>query len=84
MRFTALAVISIISLSVGIAIAIFEAKAGYGYWDACVLNSVHAINWRPIPQIGWQRVTGAGIAICSAGAEHDDYRRQLDVSQENA
>src|SRR5215475_175630 len=41
--------------------------------DACVLNSVHAINWRPIPQIDWQRVTGAGIAICSAGAEHDDY-----------
>jgi O-antigen/teichoic acid export membrane protein len=32
MRFTALAVISVISLTVGAAIAIFGAKAGYGYW----------------------------------------------------
>jgi O-antigen/teichoic acid export membrane protein len=32
MRFTALAVISVISLSIGTAIAIFGAKAGYGYW----------------------------------------------------
>jgi O-antigen/teichoic acid export membrane protein len=32
MRFTALAVISVVSLVVGTAIAIFGAKAGYGYW----------------------------------------------------
>jgi PST family polysaccharide transporter len=32
MRFTALAVISVISLSFGTAIAILGAKAGYGYW----------------------------------------------------
>jgi O-antigen/teichoic acid export membrane protein len=32
MRFTALAVISVISLSVGTVIAILGAKAGYGYW----------------------------------------------------
>jgi PST family polysaccharide transporter len=32
MRFTALAVISVVSLTVGTAIAIYGAKAGYGYW----------------------------------------------------
>ena len=32
MRFTALAVINVVSLTVGIAIAIYGAKAGYGYW----------------------------------------------------
>ena len=32
MRFTALAVISVVSLTVGIAVAIYGAKAGYGYW----------------------------------------------------
>ncbi len=32
MRFTALAVISVVSLMVGTAIAISGAKAGYGYW----------------------------------------------------
>src|SRR6516164_3200800 len=32
MRFTALAVISVVSLVVGTAIAIFGAKTGYGYW----------------------------------------------------
>jgi PST family polysaccharide transporter len=32
MRFTALALISVISLSVGTAIAILGARAGYGYW----------------------------------------------------
>ena len=32
MRFTALAVINVVSLAVGIAIAIYGAKAGYGYW----------------------------------------------------
>jgi PST family polysaccharide transporter len=32
MRFTALAVINIVSLTGGIAIAIYGAKAGYGYW----------------------------------------------------
>ena len=37
-------------------------------------------------EIDWQRGTGAGIAVRSAGAEHDDRRRQRDshdVSQEN-
>jgi O-antigen/teichoic acid export membrane protein len=32
MRFTALAVINVVSLTVGTAIAIYGAKAGYGYW----------------------------------------------------
>ena len=32
MRFTALAVINVVSLTGGIAIAIYGAKAGYGYW----------------------------------------------------
>ena len=32
MRFTTLAVINVVSLAVGIAIAIYGAKAGYGYW----------------------------------------------------
>jgi PST family polysaccharide transporter len=32
MRFTALAVIGVVSLTVGIAIAIYGASAGYGYW----------------------------------------------------
>jgi PST family polysaccharide transporter len=32
MRFTALAVISVVALTVGTAIAIYGAKAGYGYW----------------------------------------------------
>jgi O-antigen/teichoic acid export membrane protein len=32
MRFTTLAVISVLSLTVGIAIAVGGAKAGYGYW----------------------------------------------------
>jgi len=32
MRFTALAVINVVALAFGIAIAIFGAKAGYGYW----------------------------------------------------
>ena len=29
-------------------------------------------------EIDWQRGTGAGIAVRSAGAEHDDRRRQRD------
>jgi len=40
----------------------------------------------PMREIDWQRGTGAGIAVRSAGAEHDDRRRQRDshdVSQEN-
>jgi O-antigen/teichoic acid export membrane protein len=32
MRFTALAVISVVSLTAGSAVAIYGAKAGYGYW----------------------------------------------------
>jgi O-antigen/teichoic acid export membrane protein len=32
MRFTALAVVNVVSLTGGIAIAIYGAKAGYGYW----------------------------------------------------
>src|SRR5262249_29761389 len=32
MRFTALAVNSVLSLAVGIAVAIYGAEAGYGYW----------------------------------------------------
>ena len=32
MRFTALAVINVVSLAIGIAIAIYAAKADYGYW----------------------------------------------------
>ena len=39
MRFTALAVINVVSLTVGIAIAIYGAKVGYGYW-ALVLMAV--------------------------------------------
>jgi PST family polysaccharide transporter len=39
MRFTALAVINVVSLTVGIAIAIYGAKVGYGYW-ALVLMTV--------------------------------------------
>jgi hypothetical protein len=38
-------------------------------------------------EIDWQRGTGAGIAVRSAGAEQDDCRRQRDshdVSQESA
>jgi hypothetical protein len=32
MRFTALAVINVVSLTVGIAVAIYGGEAGYGYW----------------------------------------------------
>ncbi len=39
MRFTALAVINVVSSAIGIAIAIYGAEAGYGYW-ALVLMSV--------------------------------------------
>jgi O-antigen/teichoic acid export membrane protein len=38
MRFTALAVISVVSLMVGTAIAICGAKAGYGYWALVVMT----------------------------------------------
>ena len=37
-------------------------------------------------EIDWQRGSGAGITVRSAGAEHNDRRRQRDihdVSQEN-
>ena len=39
MRFTALAMINVVALAAGIAIAVYGAKAGYGYW-ALVLMSV--------------------------------------------
>lgn len=38
MRFTALALINIVSLAVGIAIAILGAKAGFGYWAVVLMN----------------------------------------------
>lgn len=38
MRFTALALINIVSLAVGIAIAILGAKAGFGYWSVVLMN----------------------------------------------
>ncbi len=38
MRFTALAVISVVSLIVGTAIAILGAKAGYGYWALVIMT----------------------------------------------
>ena len=44
MRFTALAVINVVSVTVGIAIAIYGAKAGYGYW-ALVLMTRHSSNY---------------------------------------
>ena len=40
----------------------------------------------PVGEIDWQRGAGAGIAVRSAGAEHDHGGRQRDgheVSQEN-
>jgi O-antigen/teichoic acid export membrane protein len=43
MRFTALAVISVISLSIGTAIAIFGAKAGYGYWAVVSMTVIPPI-----------------------------------------
>lgn len=38
MRFTALALINIVSLVVGIAIAILGAEAGFGYWAVVLMN----------------------------------------------
>jgi O-antigen/teichoic acid export membrane protein len=43
MRFTALAVISVISLGVGTAIAIFGAKVGYGYWAVASMTVTPSI-----------------------------------------
>ena len=43
MRFTALAVISVVSLIVGTAIAIGGAKAGYGYWALVAMTVTHPL-----------------------------------------
>jgi O-antigen/teichoic acid export membrane protein len=43
MRFTALAVISVVSLIVGTAIAISGAKAGYGYWALVAMSVTSAL-----------------------------------------
>jgi len=43
MRFTALAVINVVSSTVGVAIAIYGAKAGYGYWALVWMGVAPAI-----------------------------------------
>ena len=54
MRFTALAVINVVSLAVGIAIAIYGAKAGYGYWALVAMSITSSI----IATIGLWLTTG--------------------------
>ncbi len=54
MRFTALAVINVVSLAVGIAIAIYGAKAGYGYWALVSMSITPSI----IATIGLWLTTG--------------------------
>ena len=54
MRFTALAVISVVSLTVGTAIAIGGAKAGYGYWALVAMSVANPL----IATIGYWLTTG--------------------------
>ena len=54
MRFTALAVISVVSLIVGTAIAIGGAKAGYGYWALVAMSITPPL----IATIGFWLTTG--------------------------
>ena len=54
MRFTALAVINVVSLAAGIAIAIYGAKAGYGYWALVSMTLTTPI----IGTIGFWLITG--------------------------
>ena len=54
MRFTALAVISVVSLTVGTAIAIGGAKAGYGYWALVSMSVTPPL----IATIGFWLTTG--------------------------
>ena len=54
MRFTALAVINVVSVTVGIAIAIYGAKAGYGYWALVLMTVTPPI----ISTIGLWLITG--------------------------
>ena len=54
MRFTALAVISVVSLIVGTAIAIGGAKAGYGYWALVAMTVTSPL----IATIGFWLTTG--------------------------
>ena len=65
MRFTALAVINVISLTVGTAIAIYGAKAGYGYWALVSMSVTPPI----IATIGVWLTTGwvPGMPRKSAG-----------------
>jgi O-antigen/teichoic acid export membrane protein len=54
MRFTALAVISVISLTMAVAIAIGEAKAGYGYWALVAMSVTSPL----IATLGFWLTTG--------------------------
>jgi PST family polysaccharide transporter len=54
MRFTALAVTSVVSLLVGTAIAVVGAKAGYGYWALVAMSVVSPL----VATIGFWLTTG--------------------------